>query len=38
MERVLLAMTADASRRLSSIDLLDGGERPGWRGGVIGWC
>ncbi len=26
LERVLLAMTADASRRLSSIDLLDGGE------------
>ena len=29
LERVLAAMTADPGRRLSSIDLLDGGERAG---------
>ena len=33
LERVLVAMTADPGRRLSSMDLLDAGER----GGLDGW-
>ena len=36
--RVLVAMTADPGRRLSSMDLLDEGEQPGWMGGVTGRC
>ena len=37
LQRAVLAMTADPTRRLSSIDLLDAGmSTPGWRGGAIG--
>ena len=38
LERVLVAMTADPTRRLSSVGLLDGLSTPGCRGGVIGRC
>ena len=39
LERVLVAMTADPARRLSSMDLLDEPvSMPAWMGGVTGRC
>ena len=38
LERVLVAMTADPTRRLSSMDVLDEASTPGWMGGAIGRC
>ena len=38
LERVLVAMTADPTRRLSSMDLLDDGEHARLEGGVTGRC
>ena len=38
LERVLVAMTADPTRRLSSMDLLDAVSTPGWMRSVIGRC
>ena len=38
LEPVLVAMTADPTRRLSSIDVLDEAETRGWMGGVTGQC
>ena len=38
LEQVLVAMTADPTRRLSSVDLLDAVSMPGWMDGVIGRC
>ena len=31
-------MTADLTRRLSSVDVLDAGEQAAWMGGVTGRC
>ena len=36
--RVLVAMTADPTRSLSSVDLLDEVSTPAWMGGVTGRC
>ena len=38
LRRVLVAMTADPARRLSSVDVLDEVSMPGWMGGVTGRC
>ena len=38
LERVLAAMTADPTRRLSSIDLLDEASTPAWMSRVTGRC
>ena len=39
LQRVVVAMTADPTRRLSSMDLLDEPvSTPGWMGGVTGRC
>ena len=38
LERVLVAMTADPARRLSSVDVLDEAEHARLEGGVIGRC
>ena len=37
-QRVLVAMTADPARRLSSMDVLDEGSTPGWMRSVTGRC
>ena len=38
LERVLVAMTADPTRRLSSVDLLDAVSTPAWMRSVTGRC
>ena len=38
LQRVLVAMTADPTRSLSSVDLLDGVSTPAWMRSVTGRC
>ena len=38
LKRVLLAITADPTRRVSSLDLLDAANMPGWTRWATGRC
>ena len=38
LQRVVVALTADPTRRLSSVDVLDGESTPAWIGGATGRC